>query len=306
MFPIHENRIWGYIDMRGNVVVSPQFDGAFYGSEAFYRVKKNGKQGFISMDNGNIPLKYDVVGGFNEGFSPIKCGSGWGFIDKWDKVIIPPVYQQVRHFSEGWAWVKTIEDVIQYLDAEGNVQLQFTNVEVGNFSHGLAFFRDKKTKRNGYINKAGELVISSTLFNAGVRFAEGLAPARYYTTGKKCFINTSGDIVIPPLFDSADDFSEGLCSVAINGKWGYINKMGDIVIPLLFDYASEFYEGTAYVVVGDQYGIINKTGEFIIEPKYDGTDNQSADQKLIRFHLGKKFIYVDRHTGNEIFQFDYV
>ncbi|MBW7477868.1 WG repeat-containing protein, partial [Paenibacillus oenotherae] len=258
MFPIHENGVWGYIDQKGNVVVSPQFDYAFYGSEGLYRVKKNGKQGYISLENDNIPIKYDVVGEFHEGYCPIKIDNLWGAINKRDEVIIPSVYKRVWHFSEGWVKAETIEDVIQFLDTEGGVQLQYTDVSVGHFSHGLAFFTDKKTKRNGYINKEGELVISSTLFSSGCKFAEGLAPARYYSTRKWCFINPSGDIVIEPIYESVGFFSEGLCTFKRNEKTGYINKTGDVVIPPLFDFASDFYEGTAYVVVGERYGIINK------------------------------------------------
>ncbi|CAH1202551.1 hypothetical protein PAECIP111893_01829 [Paenibacillus plantiphilus] len=306
MFPIHENGTWGYIDQRGNVVVSPQFDNAYYGSEGLFGVKKNDKEGFLSIENSNIPIKYDAAGEFNEGLCPIKIDNLWGAINKRDEVIISPIYQRVWHFSEGWVQAKTIENVIQFLDAEGVVQLQYTDVSVGHFSHGLAFFTDKKTERNGYINKEGELVISSSLFSSGYQFTEGLAPAWHYSADKQCVINTSGDIVIEPVYDSIGFFSEGLCTFERNGKTGYINKTGDVVIPPLFDYASKFHEGTAYVVVKEQYGIINKLGEYIIEPKYTGTDTQSSKQKLIRFQLGEKYIYVDRHTGDEIYQFDYV
>ena len=38
------------------------------------------------------------------------------------------------------------------------------------------------------------------------------------------FINEFGKIVINPVFDSADYFSEGLAAVELNDKWGFINQ----------------------------------------------------------------------------------
>jgi len=50
--------------------------------------------------------------------------------------------------------------------------------------------------------------------------------------GKFGFIDPSGEWVIPPKFDDAQDFSEGLAAVFVDEikKWGYIDKKGETVI----------------------------------------------------------------------------
>src|SRR5437868_9194689 len=76
------------------------------------------------------------------------------------------------------------------------------------------------------------------------------------------YMNASGKIVIPPQFDAADYFYEGLARVTVDkkkregiGKGGYIDKTGKWVIKPQFDLASEFSEGLAAVGmrIGDGY-----------------------------------------------------
>jgi hypothetical protein len=49
------------------------------------------------------------------------------------------------------------------------------------------------------------------------------------------FVNPAGKIVIPPQFDAADSFSEGLAAVDTRGAWGFIDQTGKMVIPPQFE-----------------------------------------------------------------------
>lgn len=102
----------------------------------------------------------------------------------------------------------------------------------------------------------------------GHHFSEGLAGV---TLNGKCgFINKSGEFVIPPKYDYAENFSEDLAVVGLNRKWGfifnslklgYINKSGEVVIPIKFDNAEAFNEGKAAVTIGRYNFYIDKKGE---------------------------------------------
>jgi len=54
-------------------------------------------------------------------------------------------------------------------------------------------------------------------------------------------------VVIPPQFEQADSFSEGLARVKIGDKWGYIDNKGKYVIQPQLDEAQPFSEGLALV-----------------------------------------------------------
>lgn len=73
-------------------------------------------------------------------------------------------------------------------------------------------------------------------------------------------------LIIKPLFDRADDFSEGLACVWIGdiskGKWGFIDKAGNIIIAPQFDSAENFSKGLARVFTR-KWGYIDEAGNYV-------------------------------------------
>src|SRR6476620_279377 len=99
---------------------------------------------------------------------------------------------------------------------------------------------------------------------------------------KTGFIDARGKVRIPPQFDFANVFSEGL---ALFGHWepdrktdpvsrmwkakhGFINPAGEVVIPPTFDQAGDFHDGLAPVRVGKKWGYVNAKGATVIEPAF--------------------------------------
>lgn len=54
-----------------------------------------------------------------------------------------------------------------------------------------------------------------------------------------------------------------------NGWYGYINYSGDMVIPPVFQWAGYFYNGLAVVQKNKKYGFINPKGEWVIQAEFD-------------------------------------
>lgn len=112
------------------------------------------------------------------------------------------------------------------------------------------------------------------------------------------------DLVIPPQFEIARNFSEGLAAVVLHQKLGYINKWGTFVIApeLEFDWvnllregAYQFSEGLTRLSVGDRWGYLNLDGEIAIKPQFDGAEPFS--QGLARIELNHRYGYIDQ-SGN--------
>ena len=89
--------------------------------------------------------------------------------------------------------------------------------------------------------------------------------------GKWGFINERGLMVVEPVYDQTDFFSEGLAAVKMGEKWGYIDRMGKLVIPPRFDRADRFKHGLAIVIVKHmqgsytdfRQGYIDKSGKYV-------------------------------------------
>lgn len=81
-------------------------------------------------------------------------------------------------------------------------------------------------------------------------FSEGLASFRIgeYPQAKVGFLNLEGKEVIPPIYFTAEDFSEGLSAVSQEigeyGRllYGYIDTKGKVLIPIQFQHAYSFSE----------------------------------------------------------------
>ncbi|MDX1651551.1 MAG: WG repeat-containing protein [Brumimicrobium sp.] len=91
----------------------------------------------------------------------------------------------------------------------------------------------------------------------------------YKLRGKYGFMDSRGLPLIPPVYDFAQNFSNGLAVVMRNDKFGYINKTGDPIIDFMFDDAQDFNHGRAIVEVNGKLGLINPTGAFVLDPVYE-------------------------------------
>lgn len=114
----------------------------------------------------------------------------------------------------------------------------------------------------------GSSVVSVTHGSADYKgFSDGMIKF-YLTPLKGGFIDSTGKVAISPRFESVFDFTEGLARVnrfnrsTKKFEIGYINKKGDLVIPYLYSSAEEFKNGKAEVVTPDGKKIkIDKTGK---------------------------------------------
>lgn len=94
------------------------------------------------------------------------------------------------------------------------------------------------------------------------------------------FIDQTGQVVIPPVYDEANEFSEGLASVWNDGHWAFIDPAGKVVFRLPADclVVSHFSEGLALVNVGGKethhsidggkWGYIDRFGRFAVPAQF--------------------------------------
>lgn len=121
----------------------------------------------------------------------------------------------------------------------------------------------------GYLDPAGKLAIPPQ-FERASDFHEGLAyvEEKMWLDGRIGFIDKAGRLRIPLRRQSdVPRFSEGLAAVGLDTGYGFIDKTGKTVIEPQFTYAGDFHEGLAWVHTrDDKQGYIDQTGKFVIGP----------------------------------------
>lgn len=116
------------------------------------------------------------------------------------------------------------------------------------------------------MDTSGHVVIKPVYRSAGL-FSEGLAAERL--NGTYGYIDATGRFVIQPQFDYAEPFSEGLAIVYKDGKPYFINKEGQKAFDFNFSTAEPFENGRAKVqTASEAYGFIDKQGKLIIDTVY--------------------------------------
>ena len=181
------------------------------------------------------------------------------------------------------------------------------------FNEGLAAV--ESSTGFGFINTKGiEVVPPDGKYQWAGSFSSGLAPigTKDENGNKKSagFINKSGQLVIPLIYQDARKFSEGLAAVKKNGKWGFINKSGTMVIPAVYDFAGSFSRDLAEVAKLEKdedgyesakWGYIDKKNNLVIPFKYDETKEfrntgPNIDEALVSYD--DKLYFIDKE-GNE-------
>ena len=263
-----KDKLQGYMDKVGRVVIAPQFHAAY------------------DFTNGMAAVQKDENG-------------GWGYIDKSGKYVINASFASAGAFDEaGYALVKIKADdpTMSIINNKGkliakNIPYQATSsyLNTVEFHNGLFVVYDTVKKKYGYMDHNGKLATpmqfdyaedftkdGRALVNVGC-ITEGKGWLASHKGGKWGFIDVRGKMTTPYFrAEDASVFVEGLSPVKMNGLWGFVNEKGEVAIePQWLERPSYFDGGLARVYEKsklpstDKYkkymaiGYINKQGNYV-------------------------------------------
>lgn len=230
--PYQENNKWGYKDGKGNIIVTPKYDGAEKFSWGFAIVEMNKKFGFINAKGEEIVAPvYDKVENFRYGYAKIQSDKKWGLVDGKGKIILSTKYDGITQIYKE----------------------KYVSVEL-NGKWGLIDFKE---------NVIIPIEYDYTLFGNDGVFAVS-------KNDKAGFINLKNEIVIPFDYSNTEDFYDGFAEVAIGDSVGAINRSGQVIIPIQFkrfNYIDDYHR--IFVENPDRtFGIWLDNGQKITEMIY--------------------------------------
>ncbi len=206
-----------------------------------------------------IEAEYDDVRNFSEGYAAVKKGGKWGYIDVYGDMVIEPQYtlSYTAFFQDSLVRVSEAGKY-GFIDDKNNIVIPLEYAFAREFNQGLAPV--KMGDKWGYIDSNNNVVVDFIYENAYAFRDDGLAVVRL--DGAEGFINTSGEYLLEPTYDSVKAYNDGLAAIRKNGLWGYINTEGSFVIENKYKNAYNFEDGFAVVQNADNtFTVVDKAGE---------------------------------------------
>jgi len=230
---VYVNGLAGYINRNGEFILDPQYDyaGGFYNGIADYGVSRgedpykpfNYIIGYINTEGKILkePI-YKFIRGFSESLAQVTTNERYGYIDTEFNMVIEEKFVSSGDFHEGLAFARVNNlEPYGYIDSSGEFVIEPIFYSAGNFQNGYAPVMYRKEELQelfwGYINKEGEFAIKPKYYGA-VEYSEGL-----FGVGIKCedgitrfgYIDIDENIIIEPIFEEVEPFSEGLAAVKL-------------------------------------------------------------------------------------------
>lgn len=317
---------FGYVDLKGNWVIEPQFYAAHEFSEGLAAAMTlrasdqdcdapEVENEYLYDDDMGLGLRrinlfgigarrrYDETDAASEYKRPLR--RLYGYIDSKGMMVIEAKYEVALPFHNNRAYV-SFRGKWGIIDRSGNWIMQpvLEAPQAAGYMHGYYTnefeqpdnpYIDYANSDDNYVSVTKRKISRSTDESSNSElyyFSEGMGAIRY--SNKYGFVDTTGKIIIAPVYDYVTPFSQGLAAVRHGDLWGYVDKTGKEVIPLKFGTAEPFASnGTAVVSTtamrsqvpseevdmvyeesSQQYfGYIDRNGNWVIKPQFTSASN---------------------------------
>ncbi|MFF0655530.1 WG repeat-containing protein [Micromonospora tulbaghiae] len=167
-----------------------------------------------------------------------------------------------------------------YADADGEMAIAHRYAEAQPFHEGLAWVRRPEASRWALIDTSGAALIEANNgYRSVVPFSEGLSWVSMDGKGRWMAVDRMNIVKIPPGYEEARPFRNGLAAVRQNGGWGAVDLTGEVVVPTRYhrlgtpladgrEVDGFTADGLAVVELAGRRGVVNRAGRVVVTPAY--------------------------------------
>jgi hypothetical protein len=311
LYPIRDGRKFGFINRSGTVVVQPQYDAVGECREGRIRVTVGSLSGYMDTTGKLvIEARYDTAGEFKNERAVVRMGDKYELIDPAGKLIAQIPYRVLGDFHQGLLRVqasgrtddagKRLPTTYGFVDRQGKIVIEPKFMPAGEFPDDPADLPVAGLDHDWcYFDRNGKIVIripmGPHLNNANLFMNGRLLVKQGFTWG---YQDASGNWAIPPKYNDAQNFEDGLARVQDGAKWIVIDTQGKEVKidPKKPRRLQPYSEGLALAAENDLLGWIDSKGKLAFPlRKYEEAHKFSSG--MARIKLDGMYGYLDR-SGN--------
>ena len=285
------NGLWGFINEEAEEIIEPQYEDYCAFSSGFAAVCKNGKWGFINKQNEVIvPFEYEIpeYSCFNKYFAPVGKNGKFGFIDQSNCAVIPFKYENALIRSRyGKLFPVKQNGKWRFIDYKERkvIQLEFNDVECNSDGYSVYHVMRKvgDKKLYGLVDaRANRLLVPCEYLSLCPNPNSIQAQKQ---NNKYVLLNWNGE-EISEEYDFIEEYcNEGLYIARNDLKEGYINESGTVEIPFIYQKCEDFYGGLAVVKNERCLQVIDRKNSVIVKgEQYDKIYNTGVGIYILENH----------------------
>jgi len=290
---------WGAERLGGKEIVPTCFDRISRVNYFIFSCHRDTIAGYFHR-NGTLiaPVKYDTAWVFNNRFLMVARRHLYGVFSFAGTVVLPDSCTQVRSVTSS-VIAGEINNRWGAADESGKnvVPFQYDTLALAGSQFVRADFNDSV---HVYCISKGRV---PGTYTAATAFGSFWLKA--YSAEKKCaIIDTSGDVIIPPVYDDVLFAGNGNWIVINNNKYGVCDKSGKVVVPLVYTMIQPYRNGMTVVYSGILQGLINAKGDVMVTPAQCTINIKGNIAKVMRPDAKAEFVKTDGN-GNVISRDEY-
>jgi len=273
---VYKDGLFGYTDLEGNVVITPQYIEAGSFSEGCAPVLMAVDSFFTActfidtMGRQLFPLQYENLQPFAYGYAPVRMYQRWGVMDHSGKLVLHTMFENMTTFFGDTLFFAGDADGMALYDARMKPLTKAVYTWTGGINDGrIAVQREGKY---GFLDRYGHEVIPC-IYDEVSHFH--LERAMVRQGDRFGIVDVDGRIVLPIEYECRSMkaemyvYRDSLALVQKDGKYGYVDLEGHLVIPFYFDDAYQFSEGLASVHHQGFWGYIDTKGDIFLPFIFD-------------------------------------
>ena len=264
MFIIQRNSKSGIADIKGKVIIQPEYDSIMFGGIYVNAIKDgevtvldiNGKK----LDNNNIYAKLPTTN--PNYYITIDKNEIYRIIDKDNNIKIENNYTYIEHIKDDYFIIyKNGKNGIIDLSGKSIADLKYNSI----FKiSGTEIVQANINSTNNITLLNKEMKIVCNMNNANIEKKENYVVI-YSKDDMKYFDYSGNEISYKNLYPN-----NKLYAKKINGKWGFIDKADKLIIQNEYEMVTEFNNyGFAGIKKDGKWGVVNSEGTIIQEPIYE-------------------------------------
>ncbi|MBO0960635.1 WG repeat-containing protein [Neobacillus sp. MM2021_6] len=244
--------------------------------------------------------------------APVKeiGGTKWGYIDEKGKFVLQPIYDNAKDFQDNGLANVEMMDKSGLIDDNGYFIVKPKYDTIQPFSEGRAVVNDQQG--NKVIDGSGKEITERAYSVAYPEYKGGRLLVGVTDTDEQYlhgFLNKRGKVVIPLIYPSASDFSEGKAVVKTkSGLYELIDLTGKVLQSYPFAFVDQYGQGLlVYKKREDgKLGYIDEQGKTVLEPQFSSAEAFIDDRAIVGLTVKNNHYYgvIDRE-GNFLIKPNY-